>query len=183
MVIDSDPQRARVAADKGYVALQGEVTRDELLRVAGVDRARAVIITVGKDETTALAILTVRGLGASARIVATVRSEENARLLRTSGADEIVSPWRVGGCLLASAVTQPGSVGVVQDIVSHGGSMQIVERPAGAHEVGRACSQITDCLIVELRRGSRHYSYGEARDLVLTVDDALTVIQRTASQA
>lgn len=181
IVIDVDPARAREAADRGLSTLQGEVTREDMLRVAGVERARAVIICVDRDETTALATLTVRGLGSKARIVATVREEENAKLLRTSGADELVLPWRLGGCLLATAVSDVSSVALVQDIISHGGALELKERAVLPAEIGVAPAAVPQGLVVQVKRGERTLSFWEFQQLLLQAGDRIALIAKPES--
>jgi voltage-gated potassium channel len=178
VVIDSDPLRAREAADCGYIALHGDATHEDMLRVAGAERADAIVISVARDDTTALVILTVRGLGSRARVVATVRAVENARLLRTSGADELISPWELGGCMLANAVTDDTSARVVQDMVSAGGRIQLAEREARPTELGRMPGELADCLVVQVRRDGESLMFWEAAQRPLERGDILVTVEK-----
>ena len=97
-------RKSRVPADRGFIGLHGDASSEEILRVAGVQRAHSVIVSVGRDDTTVLIVLTVRALAGKVRIIASVAEPENVKIVRSGGADEIVSPSRFGGYLMADAV-------------------------------------------------------------------------------
>ena len=96
-VIDPDREEVARAADRGFIGLHGDASSEEILRVAGVQRAHSVIVSVGRDDTTVLIVLTVRALASRVRIIASVAEPENVKIVRSGGADEIVAPSRFGG--------------------------------------------------------------------------------------
>jgi voltage-gated potassium channel len=57
--------RARAAIGYGVVALQGNGSQEATLRDAVVERAKALIIAAGRDDTSALILLTARHLNPS----------------------------------------------------------------------------------------------------------------------
>ena len=93
-VIDPDREEVTRAADRGFIGLHGDASSEEILRVAGVQRAHSVIVSVGRDDTTVLIVLTVRALASRVRIIASVAEPENVKIVRSGGADEIVAPSR-----------------------------------------------------------------------------------------
>lgn len=176
VVIDSDPERVRAAAEAGYVGLHGEATQEELLRLAAVDRAAAVIVAVGRDDTTALAVLTIRGIGVSAPVIAAVYEAQNRRLLKNCGADQLVAVWLIGGAMLANAVTDAGSVALVQDLVSKTGRMMLRERAPEPGELGRTAAELTGTLLVGIQRDGTTHMFWQAAGLRIEAGDWLTVI-------
>ena len=106
VVIDSRRDEVGRAAERGFIGLHGNASSEELLQVAAVPRARAVIVSVGRDDTTVLVVLTIREIAKQVRIIARVGEQENVKLVRSSGADVIVSPPQFGGCLMADAVAE-----------------------------------------------------------------------------
>jgi voltage-gated potassium channel len=176
-VIDPDAEAVARAAERGFIGLHGDASSEQILRVAGVQRARSVIVSVGRDDTTVLIVLTVRALSDTVRIIASVSESENVKLVRSGGADETVSPSRFGGYLMADAVAARGTIDFVSDLLSYRGNCQLVERPARAEEVGRVAREIAGTVIVEIRRGSRRLGcWGdtglriEAGDRVVAID-------------
>ncbi len=68
VVIDPDANEVQRAADRGFIGMHGDASSEELLKVAAVDRASSVIVSVGRDDTTVLVVLTVREIAKQVRI-------------------------------------------------------------------------------------------------------------------
>jgi voltage-gated potassium channel len=124
-----------------------------------------------------LIVLTVRALAKDVRIVASVAEPENVKIVRSGGADEIVSPSRFGGYLMADAVNVTGTVDFVSELLSYRGQCQLVERAARPEEVGRLARETEGTVIVEVRRGLRRFGCWsdpslriEAGDRVIAID-------------
>lgn len=183
VVIDSRREEVQRAAEQGFVGLHGNASSEELLRVAGVPRAQSVIVSVGRDDTTVLVVLTIRELASRVRIIARVLEQENMKLVRSSGADVIVSPPRFGGYLMADAVASHGTVEFISEILSFRGDYQMQERPPRQQEIGRAARDIEGVLVVEVRRGGRRIGCWQDKGLVIEADDRLLVIDSDAALA
>jgi voltage-gated potassium channel len=177
VVIDPDREEVARAADRGFTGMHGDATREEILRMAGVQRALSVIVSVGRDDTTVLIVLTVRALSDRVRIIASVAEPENLKIVRSGGADEIVSPARFGGFLMADAVGTEGTIDLVSDLLSFRGHCQLVERAPRPEEIGRLAREVTGAVIVEIRRDRKRLGCWdhpdlriEARDRVFAID-------------
>jgi voltage-gated potassium channel len=176
-VIDPDREEVTRAAERGFIGLHGDASSEEILRVAGVQRAHSVIVSVGRDDTTVLIVLTVRALADKVRIIASVAEPENVKIVRSGGADEIVSPARFGGYLMADAVSTEGTIDFVSDLLSFRGQCQIVERAPRSQELGQLAREVADSVIVEIRRGPRRLGCWndpalriEAGDRIIAID-------------
>jgi voltage-gated potassium channel len=62
VIIDSRPSAITDANVRGYAAIEGDATRREILRRAEIMKAREVLITVDRDDSAILVMLTVRQL-------------------------------------------------------------------------------------------------------------------------
>ncbi len=102
----------------GLVTVHGNGTRSDVLRLAGVARARAVVIATNRDDAAVLIALTARELAPKAHIVAAVRERENVHLLRQSGANSVVVSSETAGRLLGMAITIPAVVELVEDLLT-----------------------------------------------------------------
>ncbi len=176
VVIDSDEQRVREAAAAGYIGLSGDATGEELLKVAAADRARAAIVAMGRDDTIVLAVLTLRSISPSIRIICSGRALENKKLLAVAGANIVVSPYQVGGFLLADAVANEDSVEILTDLLSCGGQIAMITRAAGADEIGHPARQLANKLVVAVQRSGRRIPFWERPDLVIEPGDLLVAI-------
>ncbi|WP_191834412.1 potassium channel family protein [Gordonia ajococcus] len=131
VVVDSDPNALDAAESVGVVAVRGDATRREVLRLAEVDAARAVLIAVHSDATAVLITLTARQLSTGAKIAGVVRDAQNVSLLRRSGADTVVVSAATAGRLMGIATRTPHVVEVVEDLLTPGTGRSMVEKPIG----------------------------------------------------
>jgi len=180
VVIDSRREEVQRAAEQGFVGLHGDASSEELLRVAGAPRAHSVIVSVGRDDTTVLVVLTLREIAKQVRIIARVDEQENVKLVRSGGADVIVSPPRFGGYLMADAIESHGTVEFVSELLSFRGDFQLQEREPLPAEVGRAARDVLGSLVVEVRRGGRRLGCWQDKSLVIEPGDRLLVIDSDA---
>jgi voltage-gated potassium channel len=176
VVIDADAREVQRAADRGFVGLNGDASSEELLKVAAVDRADSVIVSVGRDDTTVLIVLTIREIAKNVRIVARVGEHENVKLVRAGGADVIVSPPRFGGYLMADAVGSSSTVDFISEALTFRGGFQLHERVPSAAEIGRPARDLRGSLIVEVRRDGRRIGAWQDPGLVIEQGDRLLVI-------
>ncbi|MDA1116864.1 MAG: NAD-binding protein [Proteobacteria bacterium] len=181
VVIDQNEGAARAAAEAGFVALVGSATSEEIMRRAVVQQARALILCVGRDDTTVLATLTARQLSKDLRIIASVRENENAKLARQGGADVIVSPARVGGYLLADAVESAYTVGLINEMLSERGRVRLSERAPKEDEIGRQVRALP-CLVIGVERDKKRILFWDLGDTEVKADDLMLVIEGPASE-
>jgi voltage-gated potassium channel len=180
LVIESDRDQVARVAERGLIGLHGDASSEEMLRVAGVTRAHSVIVSVGRDDTTALVVLTVRSLASKVRVIANVREPENIKLLRAGGADEIISPPRFGGFLMADAVDNHGTVGFVSELLSYRGDYQLMERAPHEHEIGKLAREVPGTVVIELRRDGRRLYCWQDTALRIAAGDRLLAVDSTA---
>jgi len=153
VVIDALAQAVAEANAAGLAAVGGDGTRSDVLRQAEVGSARQVVIAVNRDDTAVLVALTARQLNPSATIVAAVREEENRSLLGQSGADHVVVSSDAAGQMLAISTIRPAAAKVIADLLDHGRSLDLFERPAGQAEVGDAARNVAGVVIAVMRGG------------------------------
>jgi voltage-gated potassium channel len=128
VVVDPDPGAVEAATRAGLAAIHGDATTTAVLRAAAVAEAEAVIVCPARDDTAVLMTLTARELNPGAQIVSAVREEENAHLLRQSGADSVIISSSSAGRLLGHATHSPHVVDVLEDLLAVGEGLDIVER-------------------------------------------------------
>jgi voltage-gated potassium channel len=177
VVVDPSSKAIDAATNEGYAGVIGDGTRSEVLKRAEVHRARQIIVATQRDDTAVLVSLTARQLNRSAKIVATVREEENAPLLRQSGADAVITSASAAGRLLGLSVLSPAAGMVMEDLIQQGSGLDIVERPVVRAEAGKAPRE-TDDLVVSVVRGHRVLGYDDPAVGTLQLTDRLITIVR-----
>jgi voltage-gated potassium channel len=181
VVVDHNHKALHGATEAGYVAVAGDATRSEVLKRAEVQRARQIVISAERDDTAVLVALTARQLNASAHVVAAVREEENAPLLRQSGADSVITSSGAAGRLLGLSVLSPSVGRVMDDLITYGSGLDLVERPVEPSEAGLAPREVGD-LVVQVKRGGELLDHDDPRAGPLREGDRLITIVRASQE-
>ncbi|MCX5082902.1 potassium channel family protein [Streptomyces sp. NPDC001939] len=177
VVVDPSSKVIEAATALGFAGVVGDATRSDVLLRAEVQRARQIIVATQRDDTAVLVTLTARQLNRAAKIVAAVREEENAPLLRQSGADAVITSASAAGRLLGLSVLSPSAGMVMEDLIQQGSGLDLVERPVIKAEVGLKVRETED-LIVSVVRGHRVLGYDDRAIGTLQLTDRLITIVR-----
>ncbi|WP_262006259.1 TrkA family potassium uptake protein [Streptomyces sp. FIT100] len=180
VVVDPSSKVIETANADGFAGVVGDATRSDVLLRAELQRARQIIIATQRDDTAVLVALTARQLNRGAKIVAAVREEENAPLLRQSGADAVITSASAAGRLLGLSVLSPSAGTVMEDLIQQGSGLDIVERPVIKSEVGKSVRE-TDDLVVSVLRGHRLLGYDDPKASPLQLTDRLITIVRATN--
>ncbi|POX42142.1 Ion channel protein [Streptomyces sp. Ru73] len=179
VIVDPSPKVIDSAVAEGFAGVLGDATRSDVLLRAEVQRARQIIIATQRDDTAVLVSLTARQLNKKATIVAAVREEENAPLLRQSGADSVITSASAAGRLLGLSVNSPSASTVMEDLIQQGSGLDLIERPVVKSEVGKSVRDTGD-LVVSVLRGHRLLAYDDPAASPLQHADRLITIVRAA---
>jgi voltage-gated potassium channel len=154
VVVDTDQQTLDAAGALGLVTVHGSATRSDVLRVAAVQRARAVVVAASRDDSAVLVTLTARELAPKAHIVASVREAENVHLLKQSGANQVVISSETAGRLLGMATSTPLVVDMVEDLLTPESGLAIAERTVEPSEEGGSPRHLPDIVLGLVRDGT-----------------------------
>lgn len=177
VVVDPSEKVIETANAEGYVGVIGDATRSDVLLRAEVQRAHQIVIATQRDDTAVLVALTARQLNRKAKIVAAVREEENAPLLRQSGADAVITSASAAGRLLGLSVLSPSAGAVMEDLIQQGSGLDLIERPVIKAEVGLSVRETKD-LVVSVLRGHRLLGYDDPAASPLQLTDRVITIVR-----
>ncbi len=180
LVIDPQDDRVRAAVELGVAALRGDATQEGLLKDAALVRqAQAVIISAGRDDANALILLTVRHLTPSCRVIMSAKEQENVKLFRQGGAQRIISPATYGGYLLAAAVNQRHMTQYMEDLLTAGGLVNLVEEAIQDEDVGKTPADLKpDVLLCVFRQGSTYSPWEFKENEYLEKGDVLLLLKQ-----
>jgi voltage-gated potassium channel len=153
VVVDPLEERVRLAGSLGVAAFQADATQEAVLRDAVIDKAKAVIIAAGRDDSSTLMLLTIRHLNPMVRIIVSAKEEENVKLFKQGGADAIVSPATFGGYIIAAAVDHGHMVQYLDDLLTAGGRVSLLERTVEPGEIGKTPADLKPDVLLRLYRG------------------------------
>jgi voltage-gated potassium channel len=94
--------------------VQGDATKDELLKKAGIERAKCLISVLPTDAENLYVVLSARGLNPDLLIVARAGEEGSEQKLLRAGADRVVSPYHIGGLRIAHTILKPAVVDFIE---------------------------------------------------------------------
>ncbi|MCO1578139.1 potassium channel family protein [Crossiella sp. SN42] len=175
VVVDTEHESLEAATQQKLVTVHGSGTRSDVLRIAGVPQAKAVVVATNRDDTAVLVTLTARELAPKAQIVASVREAENVHLLRQSGADSVVVSSETAGRLLGMATTTPSIVEMFEDLLTPDAGLAIAERDVEPNEVGGSPRHISDIVLGVVRAGQLYRVDAPEADAIETGDRLLYV--------
>jgi len=183
VIVENREDALRQATANGYAAIHGNATRSSVLNEADVKNCKSVIIATDSDEASVLITLTVRQLTAGqVRIIAAVREQENAALLKQSGAHHVIVSSATAGRLLGLTTTAPPLIDVVEDLLTPGQGMALAMRSADRSEVGQSPRRLQTLVVALIRRGKVLPLGGEQTPTIET-GDMLVYIRNQESTA
>lgn len=166
------------------IALHGDATQDEVLRRAGVDRARALITVVASDADNLFITMSTRLLNDKLFIVARAESDQAEQKLKRAGANRVVSPYVIGGFRVAQAVLQPTVVDFI-DLATRTEHLELqIEESriaatsplAGATLRDSRLRQDRGIIIVAIKKATGEMLYNPPADAVMEAGDILITL-------
>jgi voltage-gated potassium channel len=121
VVIDEKESNVRTCIERGYLVQQGDATRDDVLRAAGIEHAKCVLVATDDDAHNLSITLSARHLNRTIFIVARANHDETEAKLRLAGADRVISPYTIAGRRMAHLSIQPGVVEFFDMLAKSGG--------------------------------------------------------------
>jgi voltage-gated potassium channel len=91
----------------GYLTLQGDATRDDLLREAGVQHAQCLLVATDDDAHNISITLSAHHLNNNLFIVARANYNETEAKLKLAGANRVLSPYTIAGHRMADLAFHP----------------------------------------------------------------------------
>jgi voltage-gated potassium channel len=176
VVIDDDRDALDRAAECGVAILQGDSTRDETLLAAHVDRATALLVSTGRDDSNILVVLTARKLSPDVNISVTIRESDNEDIAKQAGADTVINPVSFSGLLLASSLEGPYRADYLNYLATSEGRVMLRERIISDDEAGRSPQQICTGQVVRLIRDGRAHVGSDPAFQSLRVGDRILEI-------
>jgi len=180
VVMDQSPERLEEAEALGCNVIEGDATRDESLEAIRIARARSVLVSAGRDDTSILIVLTVRHLAPDVPISVVVRAADNERLASQAGADNVINPVRFTGLLLAGSAQGSHIADYLSDLASASGRVQLVEHAARPEEIGRPLTALTaGALGLRIYRGDKTIGFWESAASEIRAGDVIVQIKPT----
>jgi CPA2 family monovalent cation:H+ antiporter-2 len=102
IAIDMDLNRVNDAANAGEKVMYGDASRRVVLRAAGIERARALVVAYADDRSSTKVLNVIRETYPDLPVVVRTRDESSIQQLQDSGATDVVPEVLEGSLMLAS---------------------------------------------------------------------------------
>jgi voltage-gated potassium channel len=188
-VIERDPARVRAAIDRGWLAIEADASREEVLAHAGIHRARGLIAAVGTDAENVFTVLTARVMRPDLFIIARVESDDAEHKLRRAGADRVISPYQIGATHMVQTALRPAVVDFVQLATSSERLDLSMEQVHITDDSALANHSIVDAgirqkfgvIVVGIKRAGGSMEFNPPPEAVMLPGDELVVLGTTES--
>ena len=188
-VIERDPERVRQAVDRGWLAVEADASREEVLAKAGIHRARGLITAVGTDAENVFTVLTARVMRPDLFIIARVESDDAEHKLRRAGADRVISPYQIGATQMVQTALRPAVVDFFHLATSSDRLDLSMEQVHIKDDSPLANQTIVDAgirqrfgvIVVGIKRAGGGMDFNPPPEAVMRSGDELVVLGRTES--
>jgi len=188
-VVERDPERVHQAIERGWLALEADASREDVLARAGIHRARGLIAAVGTDAENVFTVLTARVMRPDLFIIARVESDDAEPKLRRAGADRVISPYQIGATHMVQTALRPAVVDFVHLATSSERLDLSMEQVHIKDDSALANRSIVDAgirqkfgvIVVGIKRAGGSMEFNPPPEAVMRAGDELVVLGRTDS--
>jgi voltage-gated potassium channel len=177
VVIDGDEEQLEIAKELGCAVVRADATRDSTLRAVHVERAKLMLISAGRDDTSILICLTARHLAPDLRISIAINEQDNEVQARRAGANIVVNPLDFAGLLLATSHGGQHIANYLADLASVDGKVRLIEREVREDEVGRPLRDLSGAVGLRLIRHGTAYGFWRPQAEKLESGDTIMEIK------
>jgi voltage-gated potassium channel len=183
IVIDNNPEALRRLSHEDRLFIEGDAASEEVLKEAGIERARGLVCAVDADERAVYISLAARALNPDLYILARAGQPESIRRLELAGANRVISPYRMAGHQLAELALRPALLDVTSALHHGDGDVGVEELLVSA-----TCGQVGKTLagsglqepavarLLALRRRSGDLHVNPGGEMVLEEGDLIIAI-------
>lgn len=185
LVIDERKEIIDDLLDKDILAIEGDASNDEILRLAKIDVAKGVILALPLDIDNVYTCLTARSINNDVYIVSKVLDKNAEQKLIKAGANKTISPNRIVGSRMASLFIRPNVVTFLDVITKLGNEILDIEEVI-IKDGSSICNKIlrkaeipskTGLNILAIRKnGEDLIQLNPSSDMLLERDDVMIVI-------
>jgi voltage-gated potassium channel len=181
LVLDFHEDAVAAAQEDGALLLEGDATKDENMRRAGLERARGLAAASDSDADNLYVVLSARSARPDLTIVARASGADAERKLKLAGADRVVLPYTTAGRVMANLVLKPQVTAFLDAVTTATGpdlqlaEIEVRETCAAAGQTIRELRirHETGAIVVALRKPDGSFDTTPEPDTPIEVGDVL----------
>ncbi|MGB2813878.1 MAG: potassium channel protein [Dehalococcoidales bacterium] len=183
VIIDENEETIAKAIENGYLSLHGEATNDDILKEAGMQKAKGLVAALDSDADNLYLTLSAKVVRPELFVVARGSNEESEAKLKRAGADRIILPYRIGGRRMALLTLRPLVVDFI-DTTMHSRKGELIlenvkvtsESPLAGTTVKEGLGCCGAMAILAVRKKDDKLIPNPPEDTLLEADDELVII-------
>ena len=184
VVVERDSNRLQAAIDDGAPGIEADASREDVLRRAGIERARGLIAVVGTDAENVYTVLSARVLRPDLFIVGRTETDDATLKLKRAGADRVISPYQIGALQIAQTALRPAVVDFVELATSTDNLDLAMEEIAISPSSSLAQQTVLEAnlrqrfgvIVVGVQRPDRRMQFNPEPDTAIQAGDKLVVL-------
>ena len=183
VIIDENEETIAKAIENGYLSLHGEATNDDILKEAGMQKAKGLVAALDSDADNLYLTLSAKVVRPELFVVARGSNEESEAKLKRAGADRIILPYRIGGRRMALLTLRPLVVDFIDTTMQSRKGELILENVKVTSESPLAGTTVKEGLgccgamaILAVRKKDDKLIPNPPEDTLLEADDELVII-------
>ncbi|HDZ83980.1 MAG TPA: potassium channel protein [Nitrospirae bacterium] len=186
VVVEKSPE-ILAAMDKDILSVQGDSTQDDVLKLVGIERARGLISVLSSDADNLYVVLSARGLNPKLKIVARAGEEGVEQKLIRAGADNVISPYNLGGLRIAHTVLKPAVVDFLE-FATRSGNLELqieeIQVKDSSHIVDKGLDECgirkeLGIIVVAIKRATGEMEFNPTSTSVIRQGDTLIAMGET----
>jgi voltage-gated potassium channel Kch len=195
VIVERGDSRMTAARELGFLSLQGDATDEDVLRLAGISRARALATVLPDDAANVFITLSARSLNRELTIIARGEAASTEGKLIQAGADRVVLPTRIGAERMAELLLYQDVAKVLsgikagdldrlgRDLRRLGLEVEVVAAETGSRSVGATISELEAIaagtfLVVALERQNGEILLQPASNVAVQEGDGVAIVGR-----
>ena len=180
VVIDREPMQD----ESSHPIVVAEATDDDVLRSAGIEHAKTLVIALDHDADNLFVCLSARALRPDLFIVARTSDTKNEAKFAQAGADRVINPHEIGGSRMAALALQPHVAEFLDEVLSddtHDVSVEEIVVRTGSPMTGRTLMELRSedgrrSLIIAIRGPDGSYHTNPAPNTALVEDSVIIAL-------
>lgn len=116
VVIENNKEVVEKHEDDRILFVYGNASEDDVLEQAGIENATTLITALPDDADNLFIVLSARQINPKLNIISRASQESSYKKLKLAGADNVISPDRIGGDHMASLVVVPDLVEFIDNL-------------------------------------------------------------------
>jgi voltage-gated potassium channel len=174
VVVDNNPLELQTVSDDTIPYIIGDAADEDILKQAGITKAKGIVVVMSSDASNAFAIMTARVLNPNLHIISRALDTQSIRKLKIAGANKVIAPYDLGGRRIAQSISDPHAsdfLEIVEDVESQHIEMADLKISDASQLVGKSVSdpifKELDLIVIGLKKQGGEFIFNPKSECII----------------